>query len=207
MMRLYWRAGTAAMAPHAALAEAGVPYELVHVDRDEAGTSPAAYLALNPSGRVPTLEAGPLVLTETAAILLFLADTYPEAHLAPSDRASFYPWLIFLTNTVQPALMRLMYPERYGGDGVRAAAAEELRGHIERIEASLAEREWLVGSERSGADFFRFMLTRWGRHLSPPAWESPALRAHFVRTAALPGVRRMVDEQGLELPSWSLTSS
>jgi glutathione S-transferase len=199
-MRLYWRPGTAAMAPHAALAEIGADYELVLVETADAGKP--EYLALNPSGRVPTLEDGETILTESAAIVLHLADRYPEAGLAPSDRAAFYSWLIFLTNTLQTALSRFIYPERYGGAGVGDAAAAEAHGHFDRLEAALAGREWLVGDNRTGADLYLFMLTRWGRTLAPPAWESPNLRAHFSRTLALPGVRRMVDEEDLELPPW-----
>lgn len=202
-MRLYWLPGTAAMAPHAALAEIGVDYELVLVERDEAGNSPPEYLALNPSGRVPTLEHGATVITESAAILLHLADHYPSARLPPPDRAAFYSWLVFLTNTLQTALLRLVYPERYGGAGVREMAATEADEHFRRLEAELTGREWLVGDHRTGADLYLLMLTRWGRHLAPPAWHSPNLRAHFTRTLALPGVRRMFDEEDLELPPWS----
>src|SRR4051812_44302841 len=82
-MRLHWRPGTAAMAPHAALAEIGVEYDLARVELNADGEPPADYLRLNPSGLVPTLETGELVLTESAAILLHLADAYPEARLMP----------------------------------------------------------------------------------------------------------------------------
>jgi glutathione S-transferase len=204
-MRLYWRPGTASMAPHAALAEIELDYELVRIERADDGTiSPADYLELNPWGRVPTLVDGELVLTESAAILLHLGDRYPGARLAPGgDRAHYYRWLVFLTNTVQPAFLRFFYPERYGDAGVEEKAAEELRHDFDRLDAELDGREWLVGDHRTAADLYLFMLTRWGRRLDPPAWDRPALRAHFLRTYALPGVRRMVDEQGLELPDWA----
>lgn len=202
-MRLYWRHGTAAMAPHAALAEIGAGYELVLVALDDAGGVPPEYLAVNPSGLVPSLQDGETVVTESAAIMLHLADRHPEARLAPVDRAGFYPWLIFLTNSLQTALSRQIYPDRYGGGDVRAAADAEAQRHFDRIEAALAGREWLVGEHRTAADLYLFMLTRWGRHLASPAWDRPNLRAHFIRTLALPGVRRMIDEQDLELPSWS----
>lgn len=195
------------MAPHAALAEIGVPYELVRVVRDETGKSSDDYLALNPSGLVPTLEDGDLVLTESAAILLHLADRFPEAGLLPelgtTERSEVYRSLIFLTNTLQPVLLHMFYPDRYGTEGVREIAVAAAHAHFDRLDASLAGRSFIVGDRRSVADLFLFMLTRWGRRLDPPAWDRPNLRAHFLRALALPGVRRMVDEQELELPPFA----
>jgi glutathione S-transferase len=193
------------MAPHAALAEIGLEYELVRIERDEAQTD-GAYRALNPLGVVPTLVDGDLVLTESAAILLYLADRCPDAHLAPPDRAQFYRWLIFMTNTVQTTMLRVFYPERYGREGVGEMAATDVAGHFDLLDRSLNGREWLVGEHRTAADLFLFMVTRWGRRLEPPAWDRPHLRAHFLRTLALPGVQRMVEEQGLEVPDWAASS-
>ena len=190
------------MAPHAALAEIGLEYELVRIERDEAQTD-ATYLALNPLGVVPTLIDGDLVLTESAAILLYLADRYPDARLAPPDRAQFYRWLVFMTNTVQTTMLRFFYPERYGGDGVRERAATDAAGYFDLLDRTLDGSEWLVGEHRTAADLFLFMLTRWGRRLEAPAWDRPNLRAHFLRALALPGVRRMIAEQNLELPEWA----
>ena len=191
------------MAPHAALAEIGVEYELVRIEREDAQADPA-YLALNPLGVVPTLVEDDRVLTESAAILLHLADTHPEARLAPDDRAQHYRWLVFMTNTIQTTMLRFFYPERYGSDDVSVIAAQEAGRHFDLVDHELAGRDWLVGDHRTAADLFLFMLTRWGRNLEPAAWDRPNLRAHFQRTLALPGVRRMIDEQELELPSWAV---
>jgi glutathione S-transferase len=202
---LYWRPGTASMAPHAALAEIGVEYELRLIERDEAQADPA-YRALNPLGVVPTLvdEDEGLVLTESAAILLYLGDRHPESQLAPADRAEYYRWLVFLTNTAQTSMLRFFYPERYGGgDEVVAAATAEAEHAFDVAEARLHGHEWLAAGHRTGADLFLFMVTRWARRLTPPAWDRPHLRDHFLRTLELPGVRRMIEEQGLDLPDWA----
>jgi len=206
-MRLHYAPGTAAMAPHAALAETGIPYELVRVERDDDGRPSDAYLALNPWGKIPTLEDGDLVLTESAAICLHLAERFPEAGLVPPagtrERSELYRWLLWLTNTVQTAELRQMYPHRYGQEGVKETAEAELREHYALIDGHLADREWLVGEERTVADFFLFMLTRWGRRLEPPAWDRSNLRAHWLRTLEVGGVRKMIEEQGLELPAFA----
>ncbi len=201
---LYWRPGTASMAPHAALAEIGVDYRLVEIGRDEA-QSDTRYRELNPLGVVPTLvdEESGLVLTESAAIVLYLGDRFPEVRLAPAERADYYRWLVFLTNTVQTGFLRFFYPERYGDeDTVRAAAARDLAEAFDILDRALEGRTWLAAEHRTGADLFLFMLTRWGRRLDPAAWDRPNLRRHFLAALELPGVLRMMEEQGLELPSF-----
>ena len=120
MLRLHYIPGTAAMAPHAALAEAGADYTLVLVEEDDRGQRPSAYLALNPWGQVPTLEDGDLVLTEAVAIMLHIADRFPEAGLgAPVGtraRSELYRWLSYLSYAVQTTYMHWFYPERFTTD-------------------------------------------------------------------------------------------
>ena len=109
-----------------------------------------------------------------------------------------------MTNTMQTAHLRQIYPERYGDAGVRERAEAELQRNYDLIDAELEGRDWLVGDHRTAADLFLFMLVRWGRRIDPPAWDRPNIRAHWQRTAALPGVQRMLAEQGLEVPAWAL---
>ncbi len=211
-MRLHYLPGSAAMAPHATLAEIGAPYELVRVERDSEGRNTPEYLALNPWGGVPTLEHGDLVLTESAAICLHLAERFPDARLVAAagtdERSETYRWLLWLSNTVQMTAMRHFYPERYvsaghATEGVKEAADRALGSYYDLIEARLEGRDWLIGEERTVADLFLFMLTRWGRFLEPAAWERPNLQAHFLRCLDLGGPRRVFEEQGLDLPAFA----
>ena len=120
MYQLYYYPSNASLASHIVLEEIGAPYELVLVDRDTQAHKQPDYLKLNPSGLMPVLIDGDLVLTETAAICLHLADRHPQANLAPAlgtpERANLYRWLIYLTNTVQAELLHYYYPDRLGGE-------------------------------------------------------------------------------------------
>jgi glutathione S-transferase len=108
-MRLHYYPSTAAMIPHIVLEELGVPYERVLVDRAQNAHKAPEYLRLNPNGLLPVLTDGELVLYETAAIVLHLCDKHPKGKLAPelgsTERAHFYKWLVWLTNTVQATLI------------------------------------------------------------------------------------------------------
>jgi glutathione S-transferase len=194
------------MAAHSALAETGAEYTLVLVEEDDDGTRPAAYRAINPWGQVPTLEDGDLVLTESAAIVLYLADRFPDSGLGPevgtAERAELYRWLAYLANAVQTTCMRWFYPERFTTDpdaagAVRDRAALALRGHLNWIDSELAGRPWLLGDRPRGADHFLFMLTRWARFQDPPAWDRPNIGGHWQRMLERPAVQRMMSEQEL----------
>ena len=153
---------------------------------------------------MPTLIDGDLVLTESAAILLYLADRYPDVRLASTDRALLYRWLVFLTNTVQTTMLHFFYPERYGSEGVQELAASDAAGYFELLDRNLAGRKWLVGDHRTAADLFLFMVTRWGRRLEPAAWELPNFRAHFVRAFDCPASGACWTRE-LDLPAWAAT--
>jgi glutathione S-transferase len=121
MIQLHYYSSTASMVPHILLEEIGMPYERVLVDRTVGAHKAPAYLQLNPNGLIPVLTDGDLVLYETAAIVLHLCDTHPQARLAPevgsAERAHFYKWLVWCTNTLQATLIVYFYPERWMDEG------------------------------------------------------------------------------------------
>ena len=210
MPTLYYVPGSAAMAAHAALEEAGVEVELERVVREHGVTvSPPDYLQLNPHGRVPAYVDGDLVLYESAAIVLHAGDRNPGSAVVPpagsAERAHFYRWLVFLTNTVQAAFIMSFGGQRFIGDvgecqdAVRDGARGELGRYFDWIDGELAGKQYLLGDTFSGADPFLLMLTRWGRNLEPKAWERPNVGAHYRRVAERPSVARMLERQGVEL--------
>ena len=203
------------MVPHILLEELGLPYERVLVDRTQNVQKSSAYLRLNPNGLIPVLTDGDLVLYETAAICLHLCDTQPQAGLAPPlgtpERAHFYKWLMWLTNTLQSTLMVYFYPERW----VKAGNAEgqaEVKNHAEqRVRVLLDQLDtefvrhggpWLLGETYSALDPYVFTLCRWTRGfpLTPPARERRHLGPFLQRMLARPAVQRALAAEGLQAP-------
>ena len=211
MLQLHHHPGNASMAPHLLLEEIGAPFERVFVDRAAGAHRSAAYLALNPNGLIPVLVDGDLVLYEAAAICLHLADTHPKAGLAPAfgttERAHFYKWLVWLTNTLQATLIVYFYPERWA-DG--PATAAEVKAHAERkvgllldqLEAEFARHRgpWLLGEAYSAVDAYALMLCRWTRGFARPARSLPQLGPYLQRVIARPAAARMFASEGFAPP-------
>jgi len=213
MYQLYYYPGNANLAPHMLLEELGAEYELVLVDRNQNEQKSPAYLKLNPAGRIPTLVDGELVLYETAAICLHLVDCHPAAGLAPefgsNQRAQFYKWLMYLTNTVQAELLCYFYPERLTDDAaaaaqVKAHAEARVGGMLDLIEAALAERSgsYLLGQHYSALDPYLFMLARWTRMMARPASGRPYLGRYMQTIAARPAVQRAYVAEGIAAPEY-----
>ena len=213
MIQLHYYPGNASMTPHMVLEELGIPFELKYVDRTVGAHKAADYLKLNPNGLIPVLVDGDLVLYETAAILLHLADTHPAAGLAPAlgtpARAQLYKWLAWMTNTVQASLILYFYPERWVDDGnaagaaqVKARAEAKVGGLLDQMDAQLAAhgRDWFLGERFSVLDPFALMLSRWTRGFARPARSLPHLGPYLQRMLARPAVQRAIATEGLAQP-------
>jgi glutathione S-transferase len=212
MPELHYHPGNASLAPHILLEEVGAPFELVLVDRAHGAHKSAAYLALNPNGLIPVLVDGDLVLYESAAICLLLVDAHPQAALAPAlgtaQRAQFYKWLIWLTNTLQAALLLYFYPERRADTPAAAAqvqahAEAKIGAMLDQLDAELARHgaAWLLGDAFSAVDVYALMLCRWTRGFARPA-RSLALRLapYLQRVPARPATTRAFEREGLAAP-------
>lgn len=213
-LHLHYYPSTAAMVPHILLEEIGAPYQRVLVDRMQDAHKAPGYLKLNPNGLIPVLVDADLVLYETAAICLHLCDTHPGAGLAPAlgtaERAHFYKWLMWLTNTLQATLITYFYPERWVASGNTAGAAEvkaqaELRiaGMLDQLDAELAKRggPWFGGEVYSALDAYVFTMCRWTRNFSSPAARTrPQLGPYLQRMLARPALQRVFAAEALALP-------
>lgn len=207
MYKLHYFPGNASFTPHVLLRELGVPFELKLVDRSKNAHKDSDYLKINPAGRIPTLEDDDLVLFETAAICLHLCDTHMDANLAPlpatSERALFYQWLIFLTNTIQPDVLMFYYNERYttdpdGGPAVKEAADQRLVEWFQLIEDRLGEGPYFMGDKYSVLDIYLLMLARWGRFLQKPPRDMPKINALAKRVLERPAVKQTIAEEGIK---------
>jgi glutathione S-transferase len=214
MMQLHYYPGNASFTPHVLLHEIGASFELKLVQRMEGAHKSADYLKLNPNGLIPVLVDGELVLYETSAICLHLADTHPGAALAPPlgtrERAHFYKWMVWLTNTPQAMLKHYFYPERMVDDGNAAGAAQvkvhaqaQVGAMLEQLDAQLAAHggDWLLGRDYSAADPFAFMLCRWTRGFDDrPARAYPHIAPYLQRMLQRPAVQRALAAEGLQAP-------
>ena len=201
MYQLHYFPSNANAAPHMVLEELGLSYDLVLVDRAKNAQKSNDYLKINPNGRIPTLVDGDLVLFEAVAIVLHLVDQHPEAGLAPKvgtpERAKFYQWMTFLTNSLQEELMIWQYPDRLtGGDTtatpiVKLGAEKRAGAYLDVIERHLrTDGPLFLGETLSAVDFYLVMLARWARPMSNPPRSRPAIAKLLDKVSALPSVRR-----------------
>ncbi len=185
------------------LEEAGVPYELRFVDISKGEQKLPALLALNPMGKLPVIEDGGTVVTELAAIGLYLADRYAPGTLAPAlddpRRGPYLRWSLFSPSVVEPGLMAKMggwqYRESAAGWGSYEAMLKAMKSAI--------SRGFILGETFSMADVIfgatlRYMLRV--KLLEP----EPEFTAYSERLATRPALSRadernaaVVKERGL----------
>jgi glutathione S-transferase len=209
MYKLYWSAGSAAMAPQAIILESGAKAEFIHLDDEKREHKNPEYLKLNPHGRVPTLVFDDdQVMYESAAICQFLVERHPELKLAPAvgspDRARYLQWMAYLTNTVQEAIMHWWHGENFI-DGepeqakLKAKSEERLAKMWQFLDSELATRgPHLCGQSFYACDYFLVMLVRWSRKMAKPGHLYPHLNALIRETLQRPAYAQMLKLQGIE---------
>ncbi|WP_150302861.1 glutathione S-transferase family protein [Pseudomonas saliphila] len=161
MIKLYGTPPTRLLRVTWLLNELGLEYESHPIDLMKGEHLQPDFLALNPAAKVPVLVDGSLVLTESSAIQLYLAEKYPEAGFIPQtleDRAQMYRWIFFLVTEIEQPLWRIarqtfIYPEERRSPGDVEKAREECLEMVAVLERHMAQREFIVADRLTVADF------------------------------------------------------
>lgn len=205
-MQLYYAPGSASFVVHWLLIELNAPHELIKVDLQSKEHKSADYLKLNPNGVVPTLIIDGKAVYESPALVMHLADLYPEAALAPAigtlERAQYYQWMFNLVNPLQTAMRHWWYPAEASGEANAEATQLAVRERVEkcwdRLEAHLAANgPYLLGEKISAADFMLTMLMRWTRNMPKPATDWPHLNALATKMKSRPSFKTLYEREGL----------
>jgi len=206
MYTLYYSPGTASLVVHWLLIELGIEHELKLVDLDARAHKSPEYLALNPSGVVPTLIVDGEAVTECAALTLLLAERHPEAGLEPARasraRALYLQWVVYLANSLQPAFRIWFYAAEAAGvdnaDAAKARARERIEAVNARLDAHLsAHGPYICGEQLTAVDFLATMLLRWSRNMPKPATDWPALAAYAARMKSRPSFQELYRREAL----------
>lgn len=205
MYKLFYYPRNASWAPHMLLEEMGVKYETILVDRKTEAQKSSEYLKLNPTGRIPTLADGELVIFESAAICLHLCDKHPQFGLIPEvgepSRAAFYQWLFYLTTSIQSELMLYFYPDKHtlatdSADAISKAQEARVTEMFALIDRELEGRDFIVGERLSVCDFFLFMLSHWASDFKTPPLSFNHLGRYLRAMAKRPSVMRVCEVEG-----------
>lgn len=204
MLTLYYAARTCSLASHIALLDAGATYELKRIDFGRTEQRSPAYLEINPKGRVPAMVTARGVLTETPAILAFIAQSFPEARLAPmSDPFAFAALQSFnsyLCATLHVAHAHRMRGNRWADDPASFAdmqrkVPQSVGACYELIESRMLRGPWVMGESYTIADPYLFTVAQWleGDGVDPAS--IPRVIEHRGRMAERVNVQRAMAEE------------
>jgi len=208
MYTLYYYPLNASMAPHFVLEEMGIDYKLQLVDRKSNAHKSDDYLALNPTGRIPTLVDNGSAIFESAAICLHLCDSNPDKSLMPvigdKNRPKFYQWLMYLNNTVQAELMLYFYPEKHSDkeadiNAIVNIQEQRITDMFALLDNELAGKDYLVGDSITVCDYFLFMLAVWADEFKKPPLSFDNLSRYLKSLAKRDAVIRVCNKENLSL--------
>ena len=200
-MKFYYAPKTISLASHIVLEEAGAKYDLHKVDFASREQRSADYLQVNPKGRVPALETDRGILTETPAILVYLAQSYPRAQLGPMDDffafAKLQEFNAWLASTVHVAHAHRVRGERWVDDDAAIAAmqakvAENMRECFRLIEEQLFVGPWVLGEHYSVCDPYLFTIGLWLEGDGVDIGEFPRLAEHGTQVRERPATERVL---------------
>ncbi len=212
MMKLYYSPGRSSLAAHIVLEEVGARFELSRIDFAANEQNSAEYLRINPKGLIPALVDGDWVLTESPAILRYIAARHPAAGLWPWDpreEARCAEWLAWISSTVHVAAGLVLRAVRYASDprsveDIAATGKKTARELCRAVDEKIGNGPWAIGQRYSVAD--PYLLVYWTLGRAPVlgfdmARDFPRWTAHARRLAARAAVQRAFTTEGLTLPA------
>ena len=170
MYSLYYSPFACSFAVHAALEKIGEPYELTKVDIYKQEHLTPEFEHLNPNRQVPVLQHDQVTITQASAILLYLSERHPNAHLMPPishrDRADALQVLFYLSNTLHPLFLRLFYPNRISEqspDDVKRLGTAALEEAFRLIDRQLSKTQYCVSDTLYAPDYYLLAMLNWLR--------------------------------------------
>ena len=206
MLTFYYATNTCALASHIALEEAGANYETRWINFVAAEQTKPEYLEINPKGRVPALATDRGVLTETPAILAFIAQSFPNAGLAPLDDpfafAEVQAFMSYLCATVHVAHAHRARGYRWADDpaaleAMKKKVPETVGACFDLIERKMFRGPWAMGEAYTVADPYLFTIARWMEVDGVDPHAFPRVLDHRDRMAERPAVQRALKSEGL----------
>jgi len=205
MLKLYFTPGTCAFASHIALAEAGADYTVEKVDFKTNQQNSPDYLAINPKGRVPSLVTERGILTETPAMLAFIAQSFPKAKLAPTDDpfafAQVQSFNSYLCSTVHVAHAHKLRGTRWASEessfaDMKRKVPETMGACFALIENKMLKGPWVMGEQYTVCDPYLYTIATWLEGDGVEIAKLPKLADHYQRMAARASVKKALAEQG-----------
>ena len=205
MLKLYFARGTCALASHIALAEAGADYTVERIDFKTNQQNSPDYLAINPKGRVPALATERGVLTETPAILAFIAQSFPKAKLAPVDDAFAFAQVqafnSYLCSTVHVCHAHRVRGSRWATEessfaDMKRKVPETMGACFTLIENKMLQGPWVMGEQYTICDPYLYTIAGWLEGDGVEIAKLPKLADHYQRMTERVAVKKALAEQG-----------
>lgn len=202
MLKLFVSPGSCSLASHIALEEAGADYDVERLALGQGAQHQAEYLQINPKARVPALVTDRGILTETPAILAYIAQSFPQAGLAPLDDAFAFAQIqafnAYLSSTVHVAHAHRPRGSRWSDDpavieGLKLKVPQNMGECFELIETRMFAGPWVMGDAYSIADPYLFTLAGWLETDGVDPARFPKVLEHGRRMAERPAVRKVTD--------------
>ena len=203
MFKLYYAPATCALASHIALQEAGAAYTIERVDFKANQQNSPEYLAINPKGRVPSLVTDRGILTETPAMLAFIAQSFPQAKLAPLQDAFAFAqaqaFNSYLCSTVHVAHAHKMRGARWATEessfaDMKRKVPQTVGACFALIERAMLRGPWVMGEQYTICDPYLYTIAGWLEGDGVDLAALPKVADHRKRMAERPAVRKVLAE-------------